>query len=126
METIQPKHILIVDDSPEQRFLLKYLLESKGYTTESTSNGEEALILLRSRKDKPQTILLDMNMDTMDGFQFRKIQSADPSLRNIPVIVVSGEEDMKSIQIKMRSEVVKKPLSISSLMDVLKRNSRLH
>lgn len=126
METIQSKHILIVDDSPEQRFLLKHLLESKGYTTESTRNGEEALILLRSRKAKPQTILLDMNMDVMGGLEFRKLQCADPLLKDIPVIVVSGEEDVSSIQIKMNSDVVKKPLSISSLMEVLKRNTKLH
>lgn len=120
------KHILIVDDSPDQQFLLKMLLETKGYTTECTPNGREALSLLRSTGNMPQTILLDMNMDVMGGFEFRQLQLADPVLKNIPVIVVSGEEDVSAIEMKMESDVVKKPLSISALLNVLERNLRLH
>ncbi len=120
------KHILIIDDSPDQQILLKMLLESKGFTTECTPNGREALSLLRSMKNKPQTILLDLNMAIMGGYEFRELQQADPALRDIPVIVVSGEEDVSEIQERMHSDVLKKPLSIASLMKALERNSKLH
>ena len=122
----QTKHILIVDDSLEQQFLLKILLEAKGYTTQSTLNGWEALRLLRASDELPQAILLDLNMDMMGGAEFRKLQCADPLLRNIPVIVVSGDEDTMSIRMKMNSEVIQKPFSISSIMEALERNTKLH
>ena len=125
-ENNQDKHILIVEDSPDQRFLLKMLLESKGYTTESSANGQEALCLLRLSKKKPHTILLDMNMDIMGGYEFRQLQCADPLLKDIPIIVVSGEDDINKLSNQMKSEVLRKPLQISSLLAALKRSSRLH
>ena len=126
MQENEDKHILIVEDSPDQRFLLKMLLEAKGYTTECTANGKEALNLLRLSKKKPSTILLDMNMETMGGYEFRQLQCADPLLKDIPVIVFSGEDDVTSISIQMKSEVLRKPLQVSCLLDALKRTSRLH
>lgn len=126
MEKNQTKHILIVDDCPDLQFLLKMLLEARGYTTECTPNGKEALRLLRSFHVMPQTILLDMNMDVMGGLEFRQTQCADPMLKDIPVIVMSGEGDMVSIGAKMNSDFIQKPLNISSLMAALERNSRVH
>jgi CheY-like chemotaxis protein len=126
MENTESNHILIVDDSLDQQFLLKMLLESKGYTTESSLSGEEALILLHSRKKMPQTILLDLNMTGMNGFEFRQLQRNDPLLKNIPVIVVSGDDDVQSIQLKTNTDVLTKPLKINSLLTALKNNTRLH
>lgn len=120
------KHILIVDDSLDQQMLLKMVLEANGYTTECTPNGKEALIVLRSGKNIPQTILLDMNMDVMGGLEFRQQQCEDPLLKDIPVIVVSGENDISAVRTQMNSYVIQKPLSISSLIEALQCHSKLH
>lgn len=126
MINIQSKYILIVDDSLDQRMLLKMLLESKGYKTQCTSNGEEALSLLRSCKIMPEAILLDLNMPVMGGFDFRQKQRVDPLLKNIPVLVMSGEENTTLTKSKTNVDVIKKPFSISSLMTALARNIQLH
>ncbi|MBX9767843.1 MAG: response regulator [Bdellovibrionales bacterium] len=120
------KHILIVDDSFDNQTLLKLVLEAKGYTAECTSNGEEALKLLHTTRDLPEAILLDLNMPIMSGFDFRRHQLSDSMLKNIPVIVISGEEDVASTRKQMNSEVLQKPLSIFSLLEALERNARLH
>lgn len=126
MNKNQTIHILIVDDSKDQQFLLRMLLESKGYTTDCTSNGEEALSLLRSSRKRPNTILLDLNMPVMDGYTFRSHQIADPSLSEIPVIVMSGEENLAETKKKTRSDAVSKPLNIGMLMAALDRSLQLH
>lgn len=125
MENNQSKHILIVDDSEDQQILLKMLLEDRGYTTECTSNGEEALTLLRSKKEKPQTILLDLKMPVMDGYDFRRLQREDPFLCDIPVIVMSGEDNIVETKKRTNSDVVSKPLNIRMLMSAIERSTSL-
>lgn len=120
------KHILIVDDSLDQQVLLATLLESKGYTTQCTSNGEIALDLLHSTLKLPDTILLDLQMPIMDGFDFRQIQRNDPLLKNIPVIVMSGDANCAAIQARTQTEVLSKPQNIDELLEVVFRSSNLH
>ena len=74
----------------------------------------------------PHTILLDLNMEVMDGAEFRRLQVADPRLWDIPVIVVSGEDDVASIREKMNSEVLRKPLTVSGLLEALERSLKSH
>lgn len=120
------KHILIIDDSKDQQVLLKILLESRGYTTDFTHNGEEALSLLRSMTKMPHVILLDLNMPLMGGLDFRQIQRNDPALMDIPVVFMTGEEGQAFAIASSCTEVIRKPLTIWSLMDAVERNTRHH
>jgi CheY-like chemotaxis protein len=51
-------------------------------------------------------ILLDLNMPVMNGVEFRKQQQADPELRHIPVIIMSGEHDLSPIKAEVDLEVL--------------------
>ena len=124
---ISNKRILIIDDSADIQGLLKILLESKGYTIECSSNGEEALRMLDSSEDLPGLILLDLRMPIMDGTTFLGLKRGTARLRNIPTVVMSGDEDIELRRIETNADdILKKPLNIRSLLEVLERWSRLH
>src|SRR5512139_13632 len=87
--------ILVVEDDPINRILLSTCLNEEGHTTRTAENGKQALDMLH--RERFDLVLLDLLMPEMDGFEVLKWIKARPDLRNLLVIVVSGEEDMKNI-----------------------------
>jgi CheY-like chemotaxis protein len=87
--------ILIVEDDPINRILLSTCLHEEGYSTRTAENGKQALDILHS--ERIDLVLLDLLMPEIDGFEVLKWIKARPDLRNLLVIVVSAEEDMKNI-----------------------------
>jgi CheY-like chemotaxis protein len=127
MQQFIGNHILIVEDSPDLQILLRELLESSGYAIECTSNGKEALSLLASSKELPQMILLDLRMPVLDGIGFCLKQNSDPRLCNIPVILMSGVQDIESVRTKIKlTDFLAKPYDISDVLNMVKRHSNLH
>lgn len=82
-------YILIVDDDPDIRETMRFILECAGYRVLTAANGIEALDRLRGEA-APCVILLDLMMPVMNGWEFRAEQTRDPSLAVIPVIVMTG------------------------------------
>src|SRR4051812_25391763 len=81
--------LLVVDDDEELRSLLAQSLQEHGYSVTTAPNGREALARLRSAA-LPAAVLLDLNMPTMNGWQFCAAKNADEVLRAVPVIVLSA------------------------------------
>lgn len=86
------RRILVVEDDPLTRTAIKAVLEWEGYRVACAANGREALDYLR-QNERPDLILLDLAMPTLDGRRFREEQRRDPALASIPVVVVSGFRD---------------------------------
>jgi CheY-like chemotaxis protein len=86
-------HILVVEDNAAARDTLKALLEGAGYRVACAADGREALERLR-QPERPFLILLDLAMPVMDGWEFRARQRQSPPLAPIPVILVSGDDDL--------------------------------
>jgi diguanylate cyclase (GGDEF)-like protein/PAS domain S-box-containing protein len=86
--------VLIVDDEAKNRRLLAVLLQPEGYKTTSVASGEEALCSVAS--EAPDLILLDQNMPGIDGYQVATILKANPATENIPIIMVTGQEEICS------------------------------
>lgn len=76
--------ILIVDDKPENLYLLESLLKGVGYKTVIAKNGAEALGL--AKKDKPDLIISDILMPVMDGYSLCRECKKDEQLKNVPFI----------------------------------------
>ena len=86
------RSVLVVDDQYEAQQLFARMLAAtgKGYRVLRAANGQRALELARERK--PDLMLLDLVMPGMDGYQMLKEKSADPTIREIPVIVISATD----------------------------------
>jgi sigma-B regulation protein RsbU (phosphoserine phosphatase) len=87
--------ILIVDDEPFNVDYLEQELEESKCEIISAGNGLEALEKVNS--EFPDLILLDIMMPVMDGFEVLSRLKADPATRDIPVIVISANNDLRSV-----------------------------
>ncbi len=87
-------NILIVDDEVVNRQLLQAYLQLTTYRVSMAANGEEALAAVALQA--PDLVLLDVMMPGMDGYQVAAQLKADPSSRNIPIIMVTALDDRAS------------------------------
>ena len=83
-----PKKILIVEDEEILLDLLKNKLESLGYEVYYALDGEKGLKAIRDIV--PDLILLDIIMPKMSGFEVMEAMQKDPSIKDIPVIIISN------------------------------------
>ncbi len=97
-------HILVVDDNRLNRLKLSHGLEQQGHTVALAENGQQALDMIQGQPF--DLVLLDILMPEMDGYQVLGCMKEDPTLRDIPVIVISAIDEMESIVkcIKMGAE----------------------
>jgi CheY-like chemotaxis protein len=87
----RPKTILVVDDEEPIRKLLKHELGEAGYQIKEAANGQEAL--LQIRRNKPDLVILDVLMPTMNGFNVAAILKNDPQTIDLPIIMLTIVED---------------------------------
>jgi class 3 adenylate cyclase len=87
--------ILVVDDDPLNRSILRRGLERQGHGVTTANDGVEALVALRSGEF--DLVLLDIVMPRMDGYDVLDAMKGDPALLDIPVIMISAVDDHKSV-----------------------------
>ncbi len=84
------KHILVVDDDPGARYLIKQILEGAGYRVTTAEEGQSALQAAWS--DRPDLVVTDVAMPVYDGVKTMAMFARDETL-NVPFVVVSGVAD---------------------------------
>jgi len=82
------KMILVVEDQEDNRQILRDLLGNAGYAMQEAENGEEALSAVA--KQRPDLILMDIQLPILDGYEATRRLKADPGTRGIPIIVVTS------------------------------------
>ncbi len=82
--------VLVVEDDPATRDMLRASLERENFTVTEASNGVEGLS--RLAVERPALILLDLMMPEMDGFQFTREVRAHPEWRDIPILVMTAKD----------------------------------
>ena len=113
-------HVLIVEDDPHLREMLELLLEFNGYTTESATNGREALECVLKRR--PCLVLLDLMMPEMTGWEFRKRQRNNPHIASVPVICVTAVHDQAAASKELQALCLPKPVDFDALLAAVSTN----
>jgi twitching motility two-component system response regulator PilH len=86
------RKVLVVDDSPTERFYLGDILRKHGYDVLTADNGEDGIS--KAKEERPDLILMDVVMPGLNGFQATRQLSCDPATQTIPVIMCTtkGQE----------------------------------
>jgi two-component system, cell cycle response regulator DivK len=82
------KRILVVDDQPDNRQIIRDMLARTDYEITEAENGELALAAIS--KQRPDLILMDIQLPIMDGYTTTSRIKSDPKLRSIPIIAVTS------------------------------------
>jgi CheY-like chemotaxis protein len=91
---MEKKHILVVDDQPTMRLMLRKFLEPAGHRVSEAKDAETALALVSS--DPPDVVLLDLKMPGCSGHEILKKMKADKTFKS-PVMVLTGQTDWQSV-----------------------------
>ncbi|HEY8477199.1 MAG TPA: response regulator [Chloroflexota bacterium] len=112
--------ILIVDDDPNLRKLIRATVEDEDHVVLEAADGVEALNL--ARKHLPDLMLLDIAMPRMDGVKVCKEIKADPATRNITVVMLTAkgqERDRQAAQEAGAEAYFTKPFSPLALLNFI-------
>lgn len=112
------KKVLVVDDSPTERYFLTELLTKNGFTVSAAESAEEAVIKLQA--SPPDLILMDVVMPGQNGFQLTRQLSRDPATQNIPIIMCTSKNQQTDRIWGLRQgarDYVTKPIRADELLE---------
>ena len=121
MADAPPGKVLVVEDDPVFRDLLRVALESAGYATRGAENGFRALEAIRL--ETPAALILDLHLPAMDGMRLLKTLAG--SGVTVPTIVVTGLDDSAisaDLLLLGVRDVLTKPVSLDVLLARLKKS----
>ncbi len=113
------KRVLIADDEPGIRLAVTRMLD-KDYIVLEASNGEEAVQM--AGRERPDVILMDLMMPSMDGYTACSLIKADQATKTIPVLILTGigHEFNKKFAMEMGADgYITKPFTSQGLADVI-------
>ena len=116
----EPLTVLLFEDTEDNRFRMRRLLELTGYRVVEAMNGEEAVKLAKS--ELPQIILMDLSLPVIDGLAATRLIRKLPKLESIPIIAVSAHDtsDFQSEAIQAGcNSYVTKPIDFNELEELI-------
>ena len=120
------KKILVIDDLPENVFMLKDRLEHEGYEVLTAYNGKSGIE--KAQNEVPDLILLDVMMPDINGFEVCKTLVSDSRTSDIPIILVTAKTDAEDIKEGLESgayDYIKKPINKIELLARVKSELKL-
>lgn len=112
--------VLVVDDEPAIRELLKLHLANAGYEVHL---AEDAIVAERAlREAPPDLVVVDVALPYRSGLEFVAGLSADDQLRRLPVIFITGHQGLASGALALAAGCLQKPFGVDALLDLVGRN----
>jgi DNA-binding response OmpR family regulator len=114
------KKVLVVDDEEYLVELLSVNLEVAGFNVVKAYDGEQGL--KQTEAERPDIIILDIRMPGVDGFEVCRRLKADPTTKNIPIIMLSAYVQQADINkgLSLGAETyIKKPFDVQNLIDTV-------
>jgi CheY-like chemotaxis protein len=111
------KKILLVDDSATTLMMEQLMLRGQAYRIVTATNGREAVAA--AKHEKPDLILLDVVMPEMNGFEACRRIRQEPSAGNMPIIMVTPNDEEQHVQSSFRSgcsDYITKPINRTELL----------
>ena len=115
----QPK-ILLVEDTEDNRFMMRRLLEMDGYAVVEARNGQEAVRLAET--EKPQLVLMDLSLPVIDGLAATRLIRQLPGFAKTPIIAVSAHDtaDFKGDALAAGcNSYITKPIDFAELEELI-------
>ena len=116
--------VLVIDDDPVQRDLMKRFLGKEGFNVRAAAGGREGLRL--ARQIHPVAITLDVMMPEMDGWSVLRALKADAALRDIPVVMLTMVDDPDRGFALGASDYATKPVNRQRLSRILRKHTCTH
>lgn len=106
-------YVLVVDDDDDIREATRDVMERHGYDVVAVGSGAEALAFLIH--DTPDLVLLDLQMEDMNGWEVLGALRSNPRLKDVEVVVVTGSDAEVAAPVR----VLRKPFKFESLRDLI-------
>jgi DNA-binding response OmpR family regulator len=117
--TPHPKTVLLIDDDTDVRESLAEIISEQGFDVVTARNGEEGIRVALERR--PSLIFLDLMMPVMSGWDVRPAMKRIPELADIPVVVLSGVDDVhQQVTYLDVDGYLRKPVEVKILLEVVK------
>ena len=116
------QRILVVDDAPSVTGVLQFVLDAEGYDSEIVEDGRHAIEVVD--RQRPDLILLDLNVPGLDGYQIAAKLQENPATATIPIVLLTGTREtagnprLAGMPIK---DIVLKPFSPKELLVRIRR-----
>ncbi len=110
--------LLVIEDNPQNFYLIRFLLEKSGYSVLGAENGRIGIEL--ALQYKPRAILLDIQLPEMDGYAVAEQLQAYPELCRIPIIAVTSYAmagDRERILAAGATGYIEKPINPDTFVD---------
>lgn len=115
------KQILVVDDNPDAREMLSFILTGEGFSVITAEDGLEALDLIKDAQ--PDLIITDIDMPNLDGIELTKKLREQFQSTSLPIVIVSALDSRTTADaIKAGANgALQKPMQLDSLLTLIKQ-----